>query len=247
MSRIRVFELARDLGVDTTNLLKMINDMGEFVRSASSTLDASVEERVRRRFAGMRNVGDLDKREVVVRAQEAPPAPPWSTDFSNLASSDDSGSDAALLRMLRGDGLSGRATPTRRQRRRPRTDARPGAWQPRRPTVVHPDLLVDDYERVVYHAGGFRLLEEVEAQAAAWQATDLPTGVIEEWLSWADRTLDPAVVKKMVEAGFTAKTAFRESRTSAGSNRTQVPYLLVAKRNMDPRYVMEMMRRARSA
>jgi len=106
---------------------------------------------------------------------------------------------------------------------------------------------MDDFERAVYHYGGVRVLEDVEAQAAAWQASELPMKVIEDWLARSDRPLEPAVVRQMVGAGFTAKTAFREVRTSVGDKRTQTPYLLVAKRNMDAGLVMEIITRAKPA
>lgn len=251
MSKTRVYELAKDLGVDSKVLLKMINDMGEFVRSASSIIEPPVEDRIRQRIAGTRSAAIVAKREVTPEAtvQPIPGIPlaaPWATDYGNLDQAAGPAGDAALLRLLQGEPCK-RVASTRPQRGRPRPKPRPSAWQPPTPAAAHPDLLMDDYERVVYNAGGVRLLKDVEAQAAAWQATELPVRVIENWLSWADRPLDPAVVKRMVEAGFTAKIAFRESRTSVSDRRTQQPYLLVAKRNIDPVAVMKMIRQAKSA
>ena len=51
MAKVRVYELAKELGVDSKALLKTINDMGEFVRSASSTIEAPVERRIKEKFA----------------------------------------------------------------------------------------------------------------------------------------------------------------------------------------------------
>ncbi|MEA5116877.1 MAG: translation initiation factor IF-2 [Propionicimonas sp.] len=51
MAKVRVYELAKELGVDSKVLLKTINDMGEFVRSASSTIEAPVERRIKEKFA----------------------------------------------------------------------------------------------------------------------------------------------------------------------------------------------------
>lgn len=45
---IRVYELAEELGVDTSALLRTLSTMGEFVRSASSVLDGPTATRVRR-------------------------------------------------------------------------------------------------------------------------------------------------------------------------------------------------------
>ena len=37
MAKVRVYELAKELGLESKEVLKTLNDMGEFVRSASST------------------------------------------------------------------------------------------------------------------------------------------------------------------------------------------------------------------
>ena len=47
MAKIRVYELANELGVDSRVLLTILKDSGEFVRSASSTLERPVESRIR--------------------------------------------------------------------------------------------------------------------------------------------------------------------------------------------------------
>lgn len=52
MAKARVFELAKELGVESTTILSTLKDMGEFVRSASSTVEPSI---VRRLTDGMRN------------------------------------------------------------------------------------------------------------------------------------------------------------------------------------------------
>ena len=47
MAKVRVYELAKELGVDSKVALKKLNDMGEFVRSASSTVEPPVAKRLR--------------------------------------------------------------------------------------------------------------------------------------------------------------------------------------------------------
>lgn len=42
-----MYELAKELGIDTSVLLRIITDMGEFVRSASSTVEPPVERRLK--------------------------------------------------------------------------------------------------------------------------------------------------------------------------------------------------------
>ncbi|WP_460447751.1 translation initiation factor IF-2 N-terminal domain-containing protein, partial [Angustibacter aerolatus] len=47
MAKVRVYELAKELGVESKVLMTKLNEMGEFVRSASSTVEAPVVRRLR--------------------------------------------------------------------------------------------------------------------------------------------------------------------------------------------------------
>ncbi|WP_420175630.1 translation initiation factor IF-2 [Luteococcus sp. OSA5] len=47
MAKVRVYELAKELGLESKDVLKTLKDMGEFVRSASSTIEAPVVRRLR--------------------------------------------------------------------------------------------------------------------------------------------------------------------------------------------------------
>ncbi|MBN8882546.1 MAG: translation initiation factor IF-2 N-terminal domain-containing protein, partial [Salana multivorans] len=51
MAKTRVHELARELGTSSKNLLEELNTMGEYVKSASSTIEAPVERRLREKYA----------------------------------------------------------------------------------------------------------------------------------------------------------------------------------------------------
>ena len=51
MAKVRVYELAKELGVESKTVLTMLRDMGEFVRSASSTVEAPVERRLKEKLA----------------------------------------------------------------------------------------------------------------------------------------------------------------------------------------------------
>jgi translation initiation factor IF-2 len=42
VAKVRVYELAKELGVDSKTLMTKLNDLGEFVRSASSTIEPPV-------------------------------------------------------------------------------------------------------------------------------------------------------------------------------------------------------------
>ncbi len=50
MSKVRVSALAKELGVTSKVLLERLNEMGEYVKSASSTVEAPVVRRVKERF-----------------------------------------------------------------------------------------------------------------------------------------------------------------------------------------------------
>ena len=56
MAKVRVYELAKELGLESKQVLKILNDMGEFVRSASSTIEPPVVRR--RRFLIANDSGD---------------------------------------------------------------------------------------------------------------------------------------------------------------------------------------------
>jgi len=47
VSKVRVHELAKELGVTSKEVLAKLQDLGEFVKSASSTVEAPVARRLR--------------------------------------------------------------------------------------------------------------------------------------------------------------------------------------------------------
>ena len=47
MAKVRVYELAKELGVESKTLLNHLKEKGEFVRSASSTIEAPVVRKIR--------------------------------------------------------------------------------------------------------------------------------------------------------------------------------------------------------
>jgi translation initiation factor IF-2 len=51
VAKVRVYELAKELGIESKTVLGMLKDMGEFVRSASSTVEAPVERRLKEKLA----------------------------------------------------------------------------------------------------------------------------------------------------------------------------------------------------
>ena len=51
MPKARVYELAKELGVDSKTVLSKLEAMGEFVKSASSTVEPPVARKLRNAFA----------------------------------------------------------------------------------------------------------------------------------------------------------------------------------------------------
>ena len=51
MAKVRVYELAKEFGVESKAVMSALEDMGERVRSASSTIEAPVVRRLKERFA----------------------------------------------------------------------------------------------------------------------------------------------------------------------------------------------------
>ena len=47
MAKVRVYELAKELGVESKVVMTKLQEMGEFVRSASSTVEPPVVRRLR--------------------------------------------------------------------------------------------------------------------------------------------------------------------------------------------------------
>lgn len=69
MAKPRVYELAKVLNVDSKTVLEKLKDMGEFVKSASSTIEPPVARRLKAEFAKDNAKGDSKPRAA------APPGP----------------------------------------------------------------------------------------------------------------------------------------------------------------------------
>ncbi|HEX3309350.1 MAG TPA: translation initiation factor IF-2 N-terminal domain-containing protein, partial [Streptosporangiaceae bacterium] len=50
MAKVRVYELAKEFGVESKAVMDQLKEMGEFVRSASSTIEAPVVRRLKEAF-----------------------------------------------------------------------------------------------------------------------------------------------------------------------------------------------------
>ncbi len=56
MAKVRVYELAKELGLESKELLAKLQEVGEFVRSASSTVEAPVVRKLMEKFPDMKPV-----------------------------------------------------------------------------------------------------------------------------------------------------------------------------------------------
>src|SRR5687767_15412103 len=71
--KARVHELAKEFGVDSKTVLAKLKEQGEFVKSASSTVEAPVARRIREAFAAS---GDAGNGAAAPAAKPAPAAEP---------------------------------------------------------------------------------------------------------------------------------------------------------------------------
>jgi translation initiation factor IF-2 len=84
VAKVRVYELAKEFGVESKAVLAKLNEMGEFVRSASSTIEAPVVRRLKEAFnngssgkgGGKPRPGDPRPRPAAGDANGARPAAP---------------------------------------------------------------------------------------------------------------------------------------------------------------------------
>jgi hypothetical protein len=68
LEKVRVYALAKELNVESLRILSMLKDRGEFVRSASSTVDPRVADLLRRKI----NQLPPEERQRLAEARQAP-------------------------------------------------------------------------------------------------------------------------------------------------------------------------------
>ena len=75
MAKVRVYELAKEFGVESKAVMAKLQEMGEFVRSASSTIEAPVVRRLKEAFASQQQTskpqGDGAARSELIRVVAA--------------------------------------------------------------------------------------------------------------------------------------------------------------------------------
>ena len=124
VAKVRVYELAKELGIESKVVMAKLNELGEFVRSASSTVEPPVVRKLRELYPAPA-AGD-GAATAAPRKAAAKKAAPASVDVI----------DAAVETAARRPGARGR---TSRPRRRPaRAGRRRASRRPRRPRRPRP-------------------------------------------------------------------------------------------------------------
>jgi translation initiation factor IF-2 len=75
VAKVRVYELAKELGLESKELLQTLNNMGEFVRSASSTIEAPVVRKLRENSAAAQTPKPAEPKPVTAKPAAPRPAP----------------------------------------------------------------------------------------------------------------------------------------------------------------------------
>ncbi|RFS85667.1 translation initiation factor IF-2 [Actinomadura spongiicola] len=77
MAKVRVYELAKEFGVESKVVMAKLQEMGEFVRSASSTIEAPVVRRLTEAFSNSSSSSKQGEKRVAPKRSSAPrPAAP---------------------------------------------------------------------------------------------------------------------------------------------------------------------------
>ncbi|MCP9971261.1 translation initiation factor IF-2 [Actinomadura madurae] len=76
MAKVRVYELAKEFGVESKVVMAKLQEMGEFVRSASSTIEAPVVRRLTEAFSNSSSSPKQGDRRVAAKKQAPRPSAP---------------------------------------------------------------------------------------------------------------------------------------------------------------------------
>ncbi|GAB3204798.1 translation initiation factor IF-2 [Marinactinospora thermotolerans] len=129
MAKVRVYELAKEFGVESKVVLAKLNEMGEFVRSASSTIEAPVVRRLKEAFNGPAEKKGGDRRP---RPSEPRPRPRAESQSSSPAPSGESNGAAPRPGPRPGPKPAARSGPSMggAPKPGPKPGPRPGAGAP---------------------------------------------------------------------------------------------------------------------
>jgi translation initiation factor IF-2 len=138
VAKVRVYELAKEFGVESKAVMAKLTEMGEFVRSASSTIEAPVVRRLKEAFVAQQPRGQSGNGQR--RAQQAAPV-------QSAASAGSAPSAPSAVAAARSDGkgsVNGSTQAAPAAQAGPQADAgtaaeqRPAATAPDRPSAAVP-------------------------------------------------------------------------------------------------------------
>jgi translation initiation factor IF-2 len=131
VAKVRVYELAKEFGVESKAVMAKLTEMGEFVRSASSTIEAPVVRRLKEAFAAQQPRGQSGNGQR--RAQQAAPV-------QSAASAGPAPSAPSAVAAAESDGkgsVNGSTPAAPAAQAGPQADAGPAAEH--RPAAAAPD------------------------------------------------------------------------------------------------------------
>ena len=103
MAKLRVYELAKDLGLESKELLAKLQEVGEFVRSASSTVEAPVVRKLMEKFPDLKAAADAApaeakpaKKAAAKKSAAKKPAAPTPEEIAAALASLDEGTRAQI-------------------------------------------------------------------------------------------------------------------------------------------------------
>ena len=123
MAKPRVYELAKVLNVDSKTVLEKLKDMGEFVKSASSTIEPPVARRLKAEFAKDNAKGD--SKPVQQRRPAAPSAPASTSSSAPTPAAPARQASPASDSGCTDTASAGRRTPRHADPRPPRSERQP--------------------------------------------------------------------------------------------------------------------------
>jgi hypothetical protein len=76
---LRVYDIAKELGIDTKDALAKLEQLGEYVKSGSSTITPPVAKKLRDAFPGVKPKEEKPKAAPTATAPATPAAPAWAS------------------------------------------------------------------------------------------------------------------------------------------------------------------------
>ncbi len=135
MAKVRVYELAKELGLESKDLLAKLQEVGEFVRSASSTVEAPVVRKLMEKFPDMKPAADAPKPVKKAAAKKvAAKAAPTPEEIEAAIASLDEGTRSQIEKISREA-----ATPATPVAETPATPTAPNPAPPAAPSAATPN------------------------------------------------------------------------------------------------------------